>query len=101
MADASLTDNGNGHWLLAGELGFFSVPALLEHAGAEMMGKSSVEVDLKGITRSDSAGLALLVEWLRESERKGNRIRFVNVPEQMMLIARVSGLDEILSLSVE
>lgn len=101
MADANLTDNGSGNWLLSGELVFSSVPALLEQAGEEISGQSSIEVDLKGIIRSDSAGLALLVEWLRESERKGNSIRFVNVPEQMMLIARVSGLDEILSFSVE
>ena len=99
MAEARLTDNGDGHWLLEGELGFSSVPAVLAHAGAEMLGSDGVRVDLKGVTRADSAGLALLVEWLRESEYAGQAISFVNVPRQLLSIARVCGLDDILSLS--
>ncbi|MDX2457555.1 MAG: STAS domain-containing protein [Gammaproteobacteria bacterium] len=99
MADARLVENADGSWLLQGELGFMSVPSVLQHAGMNMLGKEQVTVDLKGITRADSAGLALLVEWLRESESAGNTISFVNVPAQLLSIARVCGLEEILSLS--
>ena len=99
MSVAALVDNGAGSWLLQGELDFESVPALLRHAGARMLGKERLEVDLKAVTRADSAGLALLVEWLRESETAGNEIVFINVPPQLLSIARVCGLDEILSLA--
>lgn len=99
MSVAALVDNGAGSWLLQGELDFESVPALLRHAGARMLGKDRLEVDLKAVTRADSAGLALLVEWLRESETAGNEIVFINVPPQLLSIARVCGLDEILSLA--
>lgn len=98
MDDAQLVENGDGSWLLQGELDFMSVPALLQHAGMNMLGRELVTVDLKGVTRADSAGLALLVEWLRESESAGNRIEFVNVPAQLLSIARVCGLEQILSL---
>lgn len=98
MADAQLVENGDGSWLLQGELGSLSVPSVLRHAGVNMLGKEQITVDLKGVTRADSAGLALLVEWLRESESAGNRIEFVNVPAQLLSIARVCGLEEILSL---
>ena len=100
MAEAQLRDRGDGRWLLQGELGFDTVPALLEHAGACKPGAGPIRVDLTGVTRADSAGLALLIEWLRESERRGNRISFVNVPVQLMSIARISGLDDILPLSM-
>jgi phospholipid transport system transporter-binding protein len=99
MAEARLTVNGAGRWLLEGELGFASVPAILAHPGADITATEEVEVDLKGVTRADSAGLALLVAWLRESESLGQKIAFLNVPPQLLSIARVSGLDEILSLS--
>ena len=99
MADAQLVENGDGSWLLQGELDFASVPSVLRHAGVNMLGKERVTVDLKGVTRADSAGLALLVEWLRESEIDGNSIEFVNVPAQLLSIARVSGLEDILSLN--
>ena len=98
MADAQLVENDDGSWLLQGELGYLSVPSVLQHAGLNMLGKEQVKVDLKGVTRADSAGLALLVEWLRESESAGNSIEFVNVPAQLLSIARVCGLEEILSL---
>jgi phospholipid transport system transporter-binding protein len=98
VADAQLVENVDGSWLLQGELGYLSVPAVLQHAGVDMLGKEKVTVDLKGVTRADSAGLALLVEWLRESENAGNSIEFVNVPAQLLSIARVCGLEEILSL---
>ena len=99
MSVAALVDSGAGSWLLQGELDFESVPALLRHAGARLLGKDRLEVDLKAVTRADSAGLALLVEWLRESETAGNEIVFINVPPQLLSIARVCGLDEILSLA--
>ena len=99
MTDAQLVENEDGSWLLQGELDFDSVLSVLQHAGVNMLGKSPLRVDLKGVTRADSAGLALLVEWLRESEIAGNSIEFVNVPAQLLSIARVCGLDDILALN--
>ncbi|MCG6898565.1 MAG: STAS domain-containing protein [Gammaproteobacteria bacterium] len=98
MAEARLIDKGAGNWLLQGELGFESVAGVMRLAGAMIPGQARVEVDLRDVTRADSAGLALLVEWLRESEQTGNEIVFTNVPDQLLSIARVCGLDEILSL---
>ena len=99
MTDAQLVENEDGSWLLQGELDFDSVLSVLQHAGVNMLGKSPRRVDLKGVSRADSAGLALLVEWLRESEIAGNSIEFVNVPAQLLSIARVCGLDDILALN--
>jgi phospholipid transport system transporter-binding protein len=99
MADAQLVENDDGSWLLQGELGFASVPSVLRHAGVNMLGKKQLTIDLRGVTRADSAGLALLVAWLRESEIAGNSIEFVNIPVQLLSIARVCGLDDILSLN--
>jgi phospholipid transport system transporter-binding protein len=98
MAEVNLIDYGAGRWLLQGELDFQSVSSVLQHAGARMQREAHLEVDLKDVSRADSAGLALLVEWLREAENAGNEIVFINVPEQLLSIARVCGLDEILSL---
>ncbi len=56
-----------------------------------------VTLDLNAVTRADSAGLALMVEWLRAPKRSNARIRVVNMPEQMMAITRISKLDKVLS----
>ena len=97
MAEAVLTMAGKGRWLLQGDLDFSSVPAVLKTSVQGFTGRGKIQVDLKGVTRADSAGLALLVEWLRESEHAGRVISFTNVPQQLLAIARLCGLDTILS----
>ena len=97
MAEPALTETGNGRWLLEGDLSFASVPAVLKLSARDLTASREIQVDLKGVTRADSAGLALLVEWLRESERAGKVITFSNVPKQLLAIAMLCGLDEILS----
>ena len=95
MADAAVRVGESG-WLLSGELDFETVPALLLHRGVQMEAGKNLTIDLAEVTRVDSAGLALMIEWLRESERKNLDMTFTNVPEQLLSIARVCGLDEIL-----
>lgn len=99
MAEARFVDNGNGNWSLEGELGVASVAALLARTAPALKGSGDIEVDLGGVTRADSAGLALLVELMRASSRKGRRIAFNRVPAQLLSIARVCGIETILSLS--
>ena len=49
-----------GAYLIGGELGFATVPDLLERGKAIFDGSSmALELDLGGVTRVDSAGLAL------------------------------------------
>jgi len=97
VAEPSLTRTGDGRWLLEGDLSFSSVPAMLKFSPRAMTAGRVIKVDLKGVSRADSAGLALLVEWLRESERAGKVIVFTNVPQQLQDIALLCGLDGILS----
>jgi phospholipid transport system transporter-binding protein len=97
MAEVRLEDNGGGNWKLTGELGFATVAGLLKNTNSVISGDTDTRVDLSGVTRADSAGLALLVEWLRVAERNGGSITFLNMPAQMHSIARVCGLEAILS----
>lgn len=55
------------------------------------------QIDLAQVTHTDSAGLALLVEWLREASRKGARIEFLNLPSQMLALAGAANLEHFLS----
>ncbi len=93
---AQLEQQGPGRWRVSGELSFATVPELAR-AGMQMLaGTDPVEVDLGGVRRSDSAGVALLVEWLRQARQRGVELRYSHLPEQMRNIIRVAGLDRIL-----
>jgi len=91
--------SGQGHFSLNGSLSADTVPALWEEAGGAFRGARELDIDLSAVKRADSAGLALLVEWTRQARENGQRIRFLNLPEQLLAIARVSGLDTMLPFS--
>lgn len=98
VAVATLNDQGEGRFSLEGELSFASVPLLLRRGGALFAGQGAIAVDLAGVHRADSAGLALLVEWLVQAQRLKRQLSFKHVPDQIMRMARVGGLEDILPL---
>jgi len=95
---AGLEATGGGCFRVTGELSADTVPDLY-HRSAELFdGDGQVELDLSGVQRSDSAGVALLVEWMVQAHHRQREIRYLNMPAQMLSIARVSSLDHILPL---
>jgi len=46
------------------------------------------------VEATDSAGLALMIEWIRLSRMSRVQLRFKNVPEQLLALAKLSGFDE-------
>ena len=87
----------DGRIELAGDLTFDTVGALFARNMDAFSNGQKTVVDLAGITRADSAGLALLVEWLRQARRSQARLEVINMPEQMHSIASMCKLDGVLS----
>jgi phospholipid transport system transporter-binding protein len=55
-----------------------------------------IKLDLSGVGTSDSAGLAVLIEWLAWGRRSGRELQFANVPEALRAIARICEIDELI-----
>lgn len=83
-------------YAVQGRLTFDSVTDLWRQSGELFAGETVLEVDLAEVTHTDSGGLALLVEWLREASRQGARMRFSNIPAQMQALARAANLEPVL-----
>ena len=85
---------------LTGELSFAKARAALEAARPAIAeGSGAVEVDLSGVTRSDSAGLAVLLELARAARARGRDIRFTHAPAQLQRLAEFFGVAALLALS--
>lgn len=82
--------------LISGELTFATVNSVLEEVQSLVSSLSTLQVDLSDVTRSDSAGLALLVHWMRAAKQAKKQLAFHHIPAQMLAIASASGLDELL-----
>jgi phospholipid transport system transporter-binding protein len=54
-------------------------------------------VDCSGVTRADSAGLAVLLEWLAWGRRKSRPILLQRLPASIIAIARISEVDGLIS----
>ena len=80
-------------WSLSGELNFTTVTSLL--AEFEQSQSLPQTIDLKEIVRTDSAGLALLIEFLKLSQKSS--LIFQNIPEQILNLAAVSGVQDMLT----
>jgi phospholipid transport system transporter-binding protein len=59
-----------------------------------------LEVDCGGITHSDSAGLAVLLDWMAVMKREGRPLCFSNLPSSLLAVARISGVEEMLQKGV-
>lgn len=87
---------GPGRLAASGELGFATATAALS-AGLDLIGpREAWTVDLAGITAGDSAGLAVLVEWLSAARARDATVTYAAVPAQILAIARISELDGLL-----
>lgn len=85
---------------LAGELSFARARELLDGVRPQLAaGEGPVEVDLSGVTRVDSAGLALLLELTRTARKAGRELRCTHAPEKLRRLADFFGLTPLLALS--
>jgi phospholipid transport system transporter-binding protein len=92
-----ISQNDPGRFQLEGELSFDSVQAAMKKTrGFFAAPNPKMVFDLAGIAKADSAGLALLMEWLRLANLGGADLHYVNLPRQLLAMAHVAGVDEIL-----
>ncbi|HVC37639.1 MAG TPA: STAS domain-containing protein [Gammaproteobacteria bacterium] len=92
-------DIGAGRFQVEGRLDFDSVVEALgtsQHLFAEL---HAIQLDLSGVKAIDSAGLALLIEWISRAQRGKCHLTFRNVPAQAMAIARISDVEKMLPLA--
>jgi phospholipid transport system transporter-binding protein len=97
MGDFRIEAAGAGRLIASGELDFDTAASALE-AGLRLLRPGErCTIDLGGITAGDSAGLAVLVEWISAGRASGATIAYERVPAQILAIARISDLEGLLT----
>lgn len=97
MADFELQDIGDGNFALSGEMTFDTAERILKESEAPFEEHTQLEVDLSGVTASDSAGLALLLEWVTWANHTVREVRFTGLPERVMAIAKTTEVEGLLT----
>nr|VFK46486.1 MAG: ABC-type transporter Mla maintaining outer membrane lipid asymmetry, MlaB component, contains STAS domain [Candidatus Kentron sp. TC]VFK48950.1 MAG: ABC-type transporter Mla maintaining outer membrane lipid asymmetry, MlaB component, contains STAS domain [Candidatus Kentron sp. TC]VFK60674.1 MAG: ABC-type transporter Mla maintaining outer membrane lipid asymmetry, MlaB component, contains STAS domain [Candidatus Kentron sp. TC] len=99
VSHSELRATGKGKISLSGELTFISVPGLLRKGKNLFPDTDKITLDLGEVVHSDSAGLALMVEWLRQSKIQNKTLEFQNIPKQMLSLAKTAGIGFLLDAS--
>jgi phospholipid transport system transporter-binding protein len=93
-----LEPRGEGRFFVGGVMAFETVAAWLDRSAELFEQAKELRLDLSGITRADSAGLALLVEWVRRARQAGTSLSLQNVSPQLQSLIEVTDLDQVLPL---
>ncbi|MEX2496789.1 MAG: STAS domain-containing protein [Woeseia sp.] len=97
MSSYELVDHGDGCFSVKGKMNFDTAGGLLRDSEEPFDQHTRIEVDLSGVTDTDSAGLALLLEWITWANHTVREIRFIGLPPLIDAIAKTTEVDSLLS----
>jgi len=97
MSDFTLEDHGDGCFALSGEMSFDTAERILKESEEPFEEHTQLKIDLSGVTLSDSAGLALLLEWVTWANHTVREIQFNGMPERVLAIAKTTEVEGLLS----
>ncbi len=100
LQPAQIETLGEGRFRVVGSLCFACARGVLQASRRSFRGASSLDIDLAGVDRTDSAGLSLLVEWSRQAQAAGQSLIIRNAPQQLRSMARLVGVEALLGLDV-
>lgn len=83
-------------FVLTGNLDFSNVVRVYQKALSHFNSHATLVFNFADLKTSNSAGLALIIEWLRAAKRQNRCITFRYISPQLQSIARAAGLDAII-----
>lgn len=96
---ARLITAGEGGLRVEGVLDFDTVSGLAAESKALFQRNGRLRIDLSGVSAANSAGLALLLEWVDLARSRRTDLRFLNLPESLLRIAAFSNLGSLLPVA--
>jgi len=97
-----LVASANGRFTARGPLTFATARQAREQ-GLQCLASAAareLEVDCGGVTAADSAGLAVLLDWLGAMKRAGRALRYTHLPQGLVALGRISEVEGLLERGV-
>jgi phospholipid transport system transporter-binding protein len=78
-----------------GPITMHTVRSVMEE-GQSLFNHDVLEIDLSGVKEADSSAVSLLLEWVREAQRRNQQLRYLNLPENIKSLANLYGVLELI-----
>jgi phospholipid transport system transporter-binding protein len=95
-ANASVAVDGQGGCEISGVLDFETAVVVLNPVLEAIRASEALHIDFSGVSNSNSAGLALMVEWLGEARHLNHQLTFKSVPDSLQQLATVCQVDTLI-----
>lgn len=96
--EATFERRGPASFALGGSLVFATAARIHERGLAVLAGDAAaqLQIDCSGVVAADSAGLAVLIDWLGSSASAGRSLHYRNLPPALLALARISEVDALI-----
>ena len=93
MSSINIIQQSPGAFSVTGDLTFANIDKQTAASFAFLTSAHSIIIDLDQVRNTDSGGLALLIEWIKHARNNRVELKFRNIPEQLLTLAKLSGLE--------
>lgn len=97
MSEFTIEDLGDGRFAVSGDMNFETAEKILKATESAFEDHTQLEIDLSEVADTDSAGLALLLEWVTWANHSVREISFANIPKRLLAIARTTEVEPLLT----
>ncbi|MET0067532.1 MAG: STAS domain-containing protein [Candidatus Thiodiazotropha sp.] len=95
-SEAQIVRQGAFHYQVQGAMTFATARGLLQQSRSLFGQQAEMDIDLSGVKRADSAGLALLLEWKAEALQRNASLRLRGMPESLLSVAKLCQIESLL-----
>lgn len=103
MTKLQLIESPKGYFTLEGALNRNTIPksaalATLQQNKLKHTSNDVCSLDMSGVSHSDTAGLAWLMNFLKDNQQQNVQFKLKNIPESLINLAKISDVDGFLSV---
>ncbi|MCK5870223.1 anti-anti-sigma factor [Methylococcaceae bacterium CS5] len=84
-----------GNYIIKGDLTFSTIDKSAIKALKFEQSDTAINIDLQQLRKIDSAGLALLIEWIKFARTYQIDLKFEHIPAQLFALAKLCDMTEI------
>lgn len=89
----NIINEGEGLFIIDGDLTFAGIDKKTVKSFEFLKSAKQVTIDLERVSCTDSAGLALMIEWIKVARQHNGQLSFKNIPVQLRNLAKLSGFE--------
>ena len=90
-----MTQHDGVKMVMQGNLDVHTVPVLFA-TGLKHLASEDLQVDFSRVETVDSAAVAMLLGWARAAQRDKRSLQLVGLPDDLLSLARLYGVDDLL-----